>query len=75
MVSYEHGGLMVGGLVCGVVTALVAVGPAMASPGTHVPYLSLALTVAAIGISGLIWIRIATVIALGGKLLDALRNE
>jgi ABC-type antimicrobial peptide transport system permease subunit len=75
MVFYEHGGLMVGGLVCGVVTALVAVGPAVASPGAHVPYLSLALTVAAIGISGLIWIRIATVIALSGKLLDALRNE
>jgi ABC-type antimicrobial peptide transport system permease subunit len=75
MVFYEHGGLMLGGLVCGMVTALVAVGPAVTSPGAHVPYLSLALTVAAIGISGIIWIRIAAVIALSGRLLDALRNE
>jgi ABC-type antimicrobial peptide transport system permease subunit len=75
MVFYEHGGLMLGGLLCGVVTALVAVGSAVTSPGAHVPYLSLALTVAAIGISGIIWIRIATVIALSGRLLDGLRNE
>jgi hypothetical protein len=74
-VFYEHLGLMLCGLVCGVVAALVAVCPALKSPGAQVPYFSLTITVAAIAISGLLWIRIATAFALSGKLLDALRNE
>ncbi|MHC4061851.1 MAG: FtsX-like permease family protein, partial [Planctomycetota bacterium] len=75
MVFYEHAGLMLTGLVCGVVAALVAVSPALKSPRAGVPYLSLALTIAAIGISGMIWIRIASALSLSGRLLDALRNE
>jgi len=75
MVFYEHGGLLLSGLVCGVVAALVAIGPVLKSPGAEVPYLSLMLTIVAIGISGLVWIRLATTFALAGKLLDALRNE
>jgi putative ABC transport system permease protein len=75
LVFYEHGGLLLTGLVCGVVAALVAIGPALKSPGAEVPYLSLTLTIIAIGISGLVWIRLATTFALTGKLLDALRNE
>ncbi|MHC4616917.1 MAG: hypothetical protein ACYTEQ_04095 [Planctomycetota bacterium] len=66
---------MLGGLLCGVVAAMVAVGPALRSPGAQVPYLSLVLTIAAIGISGVVWIWLATVAALSGRLLDALRNE
>jgi hypothetical protein len=57
------------------VTALVAIAPALKSPGAEVPYLSLTLTIIAIGISGFIWIRLATACALAGKMLDALRNE
>jgi len=75
MVFYEHSGLMAGGLVCGTAAALVAAGPALKSPGAVVPYLSLALTVAGIALSGVVWIRIATVFALRGKMLEALRNE
>jgi ABC-type antimicrobial peptide transport system permease subunit len=75
MVFYEHGGLMVGGLACGIVAALVAVSPALKSPGAQVPYFSLVLTTACIGISGVVWIWIATAFALSGKLLEALRNE
>jgi len=75
MIFYEHSGLMLAGLMCGVVAALVAVLPALRSPGAKMPYFSLALTTAAIAASGLIWIRIATASALSGKLLDALRNE
>jgi ABC-type antimicrobial peptide transport system permease subunit len=75
MLFYEHTGLMLAGLVCGVVTALVAVAPALGSAGAEVPYFSLLLTIAAIGISGVIWIWIATVTSLHGGLLDALRNE
>ncbi len=75
MVFYEHSGLVLCGLVCGVVAALIAVAPALGTPGADVPYNALALTVLAIGISGLVWIWVATVSALGGKLLEALRNE
>jgi len=75
MVFYEHSGLMLSGLGCGVVAALVAVGPALKTPGASVPYLSLAVTVGAIAVSGVVWIWIATVFALSGKMLDALRNE
>jgi len=75
MIFYEHAGLMLCGLVCGVVAALVAVGPALKSPSAEVPYLSIALTVAAIAITGLVWLWIATKFALSGKLLEALRNE
>jgi putative ABC transport system permease protein len=75
MVFYEHGGLMAGGLACGIVAALVAVSPALKTPGAQVPYFSLVLTTACIGISGVVWIWIATAFALSGKLLEALRNE
>jgi len=75
MVFYEHGGLLIGGLACGIIAAMVAVSPALKSPGAQVPYFSLVLTIAAIAISGVVWIWIATAFALSGKMLDALRNE
>jgi ABC-type antimicrobial peptide transport system permease subunit len=75
MVFYEHGGLMIGGLVCGIIAALVAVGPALRSHGSEVPYVSLLATIAAIAVSGLIWIRVAAAFALSGEMLEALRNE
>ncbi len=75
MIFHEHSGLMLGGLACGVVAALVAVGPALKSPGAQSASFSLILTIGAIGISGLIWIWIAANFALGGKMLDALRSE
>jgi len=75
MIFYEHWGLVVSGLLCGVVAALVAVVPSMQTPGGQIPYVSLGLTVAAIGaISGL-WVWIAGVLALRGAPLDALRTE
>jgi ABC-type lipoprotein release transport system permease subunit len=75
MVFYEHGGLMAGGLLCGIFAALVAVSPALKSPGAEIPYFSLILTIAAIAASGLVWILVATAFALSGKMLEALRNE
>jgi len=75
MVFYEHGGLMLAGLACGVIAALVAVGPVLNSAAAQVPFLSLALITIAIGISGLAAIWVATSFALSGKLLEALRSE
>jgi putative ABC transport system permease protein len=75
MVLYEHWLLCLWGLTCGVIAALVAVKPAMSSPGAQTPYLSLVLTVAGIALSAVVWIRLATAFALSGKMLDALRSE
>jgi ABC-type antimicrobial peptide transport system permease subunit len=75
MIFHEHSGLMLGGLACGVIAALVAVGPALKSPGAQAASFSLILTIGAIGISGMIWIWIAANLALSGEMLDALRNE
>ncbi|MHC4844487.1 MAG: ABC transporter permease, partial [Planctomycetota bacterium] len=75
MVFYEHAGLLLCGLIFGIISALVALGPVLKSPGAEMPYIGLILTIAAIAISGLIWIRLATSIALSGDILDALRSE
>ena len=75
MVFYEHLVLLLGGLACGVIAALVAVYPAIKSPGAAVPYFSLVLTIVIIAVSGIVWIWMASVFALGGKMLEALRNE
>ena len=75
LVMSEHSALLLAGLAVGTIAALVAVLPALLSPGTDVPYVSLALTLAAVLISGAIWTWAATALALRGKLLDALRNE
>ncbi len=75
MIFHEHSGLMLGGLACGVIAALVAVGPALKSPGAQSASFSLVLTIGAIGISGMLWIWIAANFALGGEMLDALRSE
>jgi len=75
MIFHEHSGLMLGGLACGVIAALVAVGPALKSPGAQAASFSLVLTIGALGISGMIWIWIAANFALGGEMLDALRSE
>ncbi|HKS37821.1 MAG TPA: FtsX-like permease family protein, partial [Verrucomicrobiae bacterium] len=75
LVLSEHGALLVFGLGIGVLSALVAVLPAVLSPGSEVPYLSLALTLIGVLLSGALWTWLATMAALRGRLLDALRNE
>jgi hypothetical protein len=54
---------------------LVAVLPALRSPGADIPYLSLVLTLSAVVLSGVLWTWIATMLAIRGPLLAALRNE
>jgi putative ABC transport system permease protein len=75
MVFYEHWGLMLAGLACGVVAAVVAVIPALQSRGGQVPFAGLLVTVVAIGLSGALWVWLAGTLALRGALLDALRHE
>jgi putative ABC transport system permease protein len=75
LVLSEHGVLLVVGLAIGIAAAAVAVLPAILSPGTQLPYASLALTLAAVLVNGLLWTWLATGYALRGNLLAALRNE
>jgi ABC-type antimicrobial peptide transport system permease subunit len=75
MVMSEHGALLLAGLAVGMVAALAAVLLALLSPGSNVPYGSLALTLGAVLLSGAVWTWLAAAFALRGRLLDALRNE
>ncbi|MFC1715405.1 FtsX-like permease family protein [Candidatus Poribacteria bacterium] len=75
LVLSEHWLLLLLGLVCGVIAGLVAVLPALRSPGADIPYTSLAVTLFAILSSGVLWTWLAARLALRGPLLNALRNE
>ncbi len=75
LVISEHGALLAIGLLSGVVSAIVAVLPGLTAPGTEVPYGTLAVTLAIVLVSGVIWTWAAARLALRGELLKALRNE
>ena len=74
LVLSEHGALLGAGIGLGIAAAAVAVLPAIMSPGTQLPYGSLAVTLAAVLLNGLLWTWLATGYALRGNLLAALRN-
>ncbi len=71
----EHGGLLVLGLGLGIVAAVVAILPQLLAPGAETDYLALGVTLVGVLASGLVWTWLATLLALRGNLLDALRNE
>jgi len=75
LVVSEHGALLLAGLGVGVVAAGVAVLPSLLSPGAEVPYRSMALTLAVVCASGLLWTWLATLLALRGRIIEALRNN
>jgi putative ABC transport system permease protein len=71
----EHILLLVIGTLCGFLTAIIAVLPAMITPGGDVPYLTIFITLLIILFSGAMWIYLATSFAMKGDLIPALRNE
>jgi len=71
----EHAVLLAAGLGLGVASAAVAVLPSVIAPGAQLPSVSVGLTLAAVGLSGLLWTLLATRLSMRGNLLDALRNE
>ncbi|MDA7915995.1 FtsX-like permease family protein [Verrucomicrobia bacterium] len=75
MVLSEHGALLILGLATGVVAAVIAVLPALQSPGADIPITSLSVTLLLVLFSGWIWTWLATTTALRGNLIDALRSE
>ncbi len=75
LVLTEHAALLILGLLVGTVAAGLGVLPALLSPGSHLPYGTLLLTLAGILVNGWVWTWVATRFALRGRLLDALRND
>lgn len=74
LVVSEHALLVLLGLITGGGAAMAAVWPAL-SAGGDVPWRSIAWTMAAIALSGLLWAWLAAWAALRGPLLGALRSE
>jgi ABC-type lipoprotein release transport system permease subunit len=75
LVMREHALLLLAGLGIGVLSAAVAVAPALLVPGTQIPWRSLSLTLGLVFLSGLAWTWLAARAAVRGNLLRALRNE
>ncbi|MDA1086753.1 MAG: FtsX-like permease family protein [Verrucomicrobia bacterium] len=71
----EHWLLLVLGLVCGLISAAVAIYPSLAAPGMHVPVGTISLILAAIIVAGLVSTTLAVHLSLRGPLLAALRRE
>lgn len=71
----ENLGLLLAGLLCGLLTALVAVGPQMASSQTRVNWPALGTVLAAVLVVGLTTCAAAVKGAVRGPLLGALRHE
>ncbi len=75
LVLMEHAALLWLGIGLGVAAALVAVLPALLSPRGELPYFSLAVTLGAVLVSGMVWTWAATSLALRGELMESLRNN
>jgi putative ABC transport system permease protein len=74
MLFFEHAGLLTAGLFLGVVSAMVAAGPQLGRP-ENLPWKMMAGLIAAMWISGLVWVQIAAMAAMRGDLLEPLRKE
>ncbi|MFW6062198.1 MAG: ABC transporter permease, partial [Planctomycetota bacterium] len=75
MLLTEHLALLVGGLLIGVVAAVLAVVPALRHQAGQVSLPALAIVLAGVLLNGLLWTWLATRLALRGELLPALRSE
>ena len=75
LILAEHGALLLAGLVIGVLSAALAVLPAVLRPGAQVPLTTVGLTLAAVLANGILWTWAATTLSLRGRLLEALRNN
>jgi hypothetical protein len=75
LLASEHGALLMIGLGTGVGAAAIAVLPALTTPGSELPFVTLGLTLGGVLLNGIAWTWAATALALRGNLLDALRNN
>ena len=75
LVLGENAALVVSGLACGSVAALLAISPALVGQPDSVPWKSLALTLLLVLVTGLLAGGAAVRSALGARIVDSLRNE
>ena len=75
LIAMEHALLLLAGLACGTVSSLLAVAPALAAPEADVSAAGLIVPVAVMPVIGMAWIVLASVAALRGGLIAALRSE
>jgi len=75
MLAIENAGLLAAGLLCGTVTALIAVAPHLASVAARVNWVALFGVLAGILVIGLASCLLAARAATRGRLLEALREE
>jgi putative ABC transport system permease protein len=75
LVLSEHWLLIVLGLAIGVAAAFLAVLPALLSPDNRPPWAIIVPVLALLASGGALWTWLATLAALRGELLPALRNE
>jgi ABC-type lipoprotein release transport system permease subunit len=74
LVFCEHAVLLGLGLICGLLAASVALLPAL-QVDRGLPLLPITGFIAAIGLSGVFWVWLASALATRGKLIDGLRGE
>lgn len=75
MIVGEHGSLILGGVVCGVLSAALAVWPSLQQSSQGLPLGFMVKLVAAIVVFGLLVCVIATSTALRGRLVESIRKE
>ncbi len=75
MVCWEHISLLGAGLLAGLICALIAVTPTLRVASAQPPFGLLTMLMVTIGASGVLWVVIATGLALRGDILTPLRNE
>jgi len=75
MVIIEHFGLLLLGLICGVVAAVIAVLPALMTPGRDLGFGILTIIIALLVGFGILFIWLSARTALRGELMDSLRKE
>ena len=75
LVLSEHTLLLLLGVGCGALAALVAVAPSQAAAGGSFPWAAAGAFVGLVLANGLVWNLLATIAATRGSLLGALRKE
>ncbi len=75
MLLSENGFLLLIGILIGTISALIAVGPHLMTPGAQVPWVSLAMTLVSVFLVGVAASAIAVYFALRRPLLPALKHD
>jgi putative ABC transport system permease protein len=71
----EHVVLLVAGILFGIIAALLAILPALLTPGTEIPYPTILIILIIVGLNGSIWTFSAVTLATKQDLIPALRKE